>query len=76
MKGITPLIQTTFSIPSKQGKDIYSPIQKAIVKNKLAGAITSDKIELSTYDNKAAENVLDVLTNLKAKFIMLSKETD
>lgn len=76
MKSITPLIQTTFTIPSKQGKNIYSPIQKAIVKHKLAGTITSDKLELSTYNDKAVNNVLDILTDLKAKFVMVSKETD
>lgn len=76
MKGITPLIKTTFSIPSKQGKDIYSPIQKAIVKHKLAGNINSEKLELSTYDRNASNNVLDLLNGLKAKFVMVTKETD
>lgn len=71
MKGITPIIKTTFSIPSKQGKDIYSPIQKAIVKHKLAGNVNSEKLELSTYDREASHNVLDILNGLKAKFVMI-----
>lgn len=66
----TPLIKTTFTIPSRQGKDIYSPVQNLIVKNKFAGMINGDKLELSTYNRNHAEDMLNVLSKLKAKFKM------
>ena len=72
MTGITPIIRTTFTIPTPQGKDIYSPLQKAIGKFKLAGTINKDGFELSTYNNKAANNVTDILNDLKAKFVINS----
>jgi len=73
---VTPLIQTKFTVPAGQGKDIYSPIQKMFTKYKLAGKVDKDTIELSTYKKESAEAVLNTLTDLKAKFTMTTKATD
>lgn len=67
---VTPITKTTFILPTPQGKDIYSPIQKLIVKNKMPAVIHNDKIELSTYNREHAEEALDLLSKLKAKFKM------
>lgn len=67
---ITPITKTTFTLPTPQGKDIYSPIQKLIVKNKMPAIINGDKIELSTYNRNQAEEALNLFSELKAKFKM------
>lgn len=73
MSKITPIIKTTFDIPTKQGKNIYTPIQKLTGKNKMEGTIGKDTITLSTYNRSHTEEMLDVLTNLKAKFKMITQ---
>ncbi len=76
MTKITPIINTKFTIPAKQGKDIYSPIQKLVSANKIAGIFTNDKLELSTYSKENSGKILDVLTGLQAKFKMITKEAE
>lgn len=73
MPAIIPIIKTTFTIPTPQGKDVYSPLQKLISKNKMFGTVNKDSIELSTYNKKHAGDALNLLTELKSKFTITTK---
>ncbi len=73
MSKITPIIKTTFKVPPRQGKDIYSPIQKLITQHKMPGIINADTIEFSTYNPNVAEKTLNCLADLKAKFKMVTE---
>ncbi len=67
-----PITKTTFTLATGQGKDIYSPIQKLIVKNKMPAVINRDKIEFSTYNQNQVQETLSLFDTLKAKFKMNS----
>lgn len=73
MSKITPIIKTTFNVVPNQGKDIYSPVQKLISTHKMFGKINRDTIELSTYNKEVTEKTLNCLTDLKAKFKMITE---
>ena len=73
MSKITPIIKTTFKVPPRQGKDICSPIQKLITQHKMPGIINADTIEFSTYNPNVAEKTLNLFTDLKAKFTMITE---
>ena len=73
MNKITPIIKTTFKVPPRQGKDIYSPNQRLITDHKMPGKINRDTIEFSTYNREHAEKTLNILTDLKAKFNMITE---
>lgn len=73
MSKVTPIIKTTFKVPPRQGKDIYSPIQQLISKHKMPGLINSDTIEFSTYSKNVAEKTLNRLIEIKAKFKMITQ---
>ena len=60
MSKVTPIIKTTFKVPPRQGKDIYSPIQQLISKHKMPGLINSD-------------TTLNRLIEIKAKFKMITQ---
>lgn len=73
---ITPLTQTKFTVPARQGKDIYSPIQNMFTKYKLAGRVDKDTIEFSTYNKEHASIVQKNLDDLKVNYKMTTKQTD
>ena len=73
MSKVTSIIKMTFKVPPRQGKDIYSPIQKLITEHKMPGKINGDTIEFSTYNKEHAEKTLNLFTDLKAKFTMITE---